>query len=532
MPKIPEVEAQGPGQADTGFQRASASEYGGGTARAIGEFSQILGQEAERVHSIYQDSKANQVIAGAQKKLNDYSLFLKSGPVDPDTGELLKDANGQPLPAPDPEDYARKYQARVDQIRSESEDQMGTFDGKALRKFYDAYEPLANRHLMDAQADGIAEMHQKARATLQNSLQTQADNFADAPDLAKPQIKLDAMKAINDAVKARQITPEQGFEYQKTFNHQADIASIRKIIDDPNAGPLAAVAAIKRGEFDIPADLKAKWTDIAYQRHDQKLRQATAALDYTDKKLRLQEHIQGEAAAKDGVDLADKGELTPEWLQKNKRVLPLSDYKSLVRQMKGDDTVSDKKIYDAFVTEIFQGQDKSAEIDEASENNQLSSKDHLELKKLAAEYSGTLKGNPLAKQDADYIHSIFGGEKSLRIPGEQAAESNAQKMFYRYVQKNPDASDEEREKQRDIIIDRVSRVNMRTMTTNLPTPKYIEGGRDALYGPTQREVLQKGWNKLFANKKNEDPDEFRREVDWYNAWFKNLPPESKTPAKK
>ena len=508
MPKIPLSEPQLIGESAPSFRQAMPTEFGGRVAGALSNLGDVLERQSEHISTIYQESKANNVIADAHRQLNDYALELKYGAKDPSTGQPVQDEEGNILPPPDPALHDQLYQAKINEIRSNAEKQLQG-NGIALRQFYSSFEPTANAALLGVKTDAIGQMHQLSRAQNQEAWQQAATNFVDSPEIARPQIQNDTFASIDRAVASRIITPEEGFEYKKQFVHQSEFGLARKIMYEGPDGPRHLIDSINAGEFDsLPSDQKYKLYDMAINHDYTNNLRAESQLRRQQMQEEHDRKLAGDALTKVLTDsqfhVAGAPAFTPDLVKKYEEFLPPHAYQAFMKAaVSGDETPSDKNAVAMYEMEIYRGNDVRSNLYHARADNVLNNADFGRLLSLNERFGGTLKGDPTAKRYVDLIHAAFGGDSLLRQPKQARAGAEAINEFYSWRQEHPEAKSADLDAKANELIKRGSILGNVEVPFEQLRPKYL----DENFNNTSDTTLQNKFIEDAARKTKQAADE-------------------------
>lgn len=536
MPRIPGVEQQISSLEAPAGPRLGPSEFGASAAAALERFGSTIEDTTARLDSIYQETKANQASTAATQELQDYAYQLKNGPTDPATGKPKIDpATGLPEAPPEPTKHAELFQQKVDEVRQRMSNQLSG-NGAAIRKFNDEFSNFANRATLDVKSHAMNYLHQTIRANTQLDLQHRATASIAASDIERPEIIATTFDDIDRLVTSKILTPEEGFTEKERFATEVNVGHIRNIIKRGPNGPSDVIAAIDRGEFkELRPDVQERWRDIAIKQQETNDRRSLMDLQREDLEEQRAQKKAGDAAMKNGIDLINSNEITPEWLAAHKGALSPSQYESLANSLAKDKRPSDTGVVDSFVARVARGEDISDDLDRAHDIEETVNSADYRMLYGKVQHSQEFKDQQWAVAGQREIHKSLASIGGFGIPvqGRGIADSDALEAWNGWVRAHrkdnngAGPSPEAIQSAKDAIIRGAAReARIATPDRILPTPRFAPGGRNALYndetGPdtlaeTKRITVKKWHDKEISR------EEYEREAIKLKKWSSHYP---------
>lgn len=550
MPNIPGVQADETLRSPGGFRPVSAEEMGAGTGEALERLGQTVASTADELYDVHQQVKAHQANTSVQQQLNDFQQELKTGPVndgsqiDPKTGQpfpvgspQIDQATGLPVGPPPPEKHAELMQQKIDELRETYGGSFGPLEGGAQRMFNANFDQHANAALLEAKVHATSLMSDTIRSNFQLDLQNRANLSVNADPLVRHTSEHETEQYIDTMVKRGVVTPEQAFQLKENFVEQVELGTIRNIMKQPpradgTSGATDVIKAIDNGEFNgLKADVLQRNREIAL---NQDYQNRHRAIEDTEFKQRQQDHARSEASratALQFTNLLSQHNLTPDIVRAAVAKGSISPEQAMVftKAAAGGDTLPDDSVTkNALVNRIFNGEDVREDIGSASGSGKLSPNGAIELYRLDAEYSGTMKGSPADKENIQYIHGMMGGDSLTKLPAQNAAEAQAKQAYMDYVRDNPKTTAADRRAQAEQIIQRASIFDKQDMPTAMLAPRFYPGSKADLLqaDPTTRTAgLAKAVATTQAKMKSGEltQDEGNRELKRIGQWAKQFP---------
>lgn len=513
MPKIPSISYERPGGGAVANRAVGTAVPGGG---ATGEAISQLGQQIQHLGSFleesYQDSKAAQFTADAQKELQDFSFGLKYGGQDPETGTAVA-----PLP---PDQHEEAFRNKVDEINDRAGSELG---GRSLRLFDGEFAPFVNRHEIAVKTNAMEVYQNQIQANTDDALQKQAVSYVNAEtDLEKFYIHSAATSMVDRMVKQGVWTAEQGRARREKFTDDSESGSFYKLMEN---NPEVAIAALEGGEFDkLNAEKKEVLRYKAYERSYTLVQRENAQLE---RERRLQERDEKkvqEDTAKTGFELITKNKLAPDWVIENRGNLKVEDYKYFLFAASGKgDIVSDVGIRSDLYLRSAKGEDVITETVGQMRRGRLSQTDGMHIIENALKEGVTSKAQNWRKSGTQYIEQSLAPNAFTATPADKQKRAEAAQEWIEWADQHPKATHDEATTQYKDITGRYQLVDMAEQAFARPVPKFIKGGRATLdmgqpdnvlesLGQAQKENVRRYKAKLISK------DEYDREKALIGRW--------------
>ena len=185
------------------------------------------------------------------------------------------------------------------------------------------------------------------------------------------------------------------------------------------------------------------------------------------------------AITKDGYDMMNfpeqNGELTPEWLELNRDILTVSDYKALSRSLLPD-TQQRKTDPEEFLRLLdFADSSPAAAIPEIRDlyaEDQIAKADYQYLTRRAESQLDVDRGSRYETEMRGYVKDQL--RPAARAPKSHASRQlDAMFAFDDYLKRNPGATRDEMRTEAQNIVDDFKQINYASGVKELPPPKYI-----------------------------------------------------------
>jgi hypothetical protein len=184
-----------------------------------------------------------------------------------------------------------------------------------------------------------------------------------------------------------------------------------------------------------------------------------------------------EGVIKEGDKLLYGGQLTPQWIEKNRRVLGHEDYRYFLRKLNDPDGESsaprDARLYSDLRERSGGGEDVKVEAREALIRGQIRSSDY---DRILGEVEGQRPG--WYKRGSQFIATS--AAVSDLNPDPAAAQRKAQMLddWDTWVLENPKASETEAQTSYKRIVDEYAIINTNQMTLTKRAPQFLKGSRN------------------------------------------------------
>lgn len=525
MPKIPGIdynENRVPGPVETSL--VTPEQRGAAVGHGMQQLGVSLQNLTNTVYDVYQDSVAAKVTTQAQKRLQDFAISLKSGSIDPDTGEKLA--------PPPPEDHEDLYNKEVEKVRQEAEGKLG---GRGLQSFSQDFNNFSMRHGLVVKENALHAYNAEIQANSDEALQQDAVNFVDADALTKGSIQAAAFDRIDRLQKAGVYTPQEALARRRQFTDDASVGSIIKMMKSSSTGPDDVVRAIDSGEFhDLPADKQQHWRSRAIEEGDRNLRRQIMDEEHQESKRRRDEHETQQGTFKDlYTDLINK-KLTPGQVIENEENLSPEHYKILLDATSGRGTThSDPHILSNLLVRASKGEDVVNEATGAAAHGLLTADDMKGIINHVDHEGVALESANVYKTGKGYIHETMKDIPGVPNPAQQVNRANALREWTDWVKTHPKATVEEGRKISENIVHSYNLVNFDQTSIGTRLPRFLDGGRMDLSpdAPGAFDKLQRAWKATEAahDAGQIDDQEYRSEMETFTRWGVLIPKPAATP---
>jgi len=501
MPRLPRIELTPEVQGAVGTARASGEVAGSSLQKSIGQLGAAIETLGLQALSARRVSQANKGLADAQKELGEFTLGMQEG-------GLVQDEEGNFLPASDPTTHKDLYENKVKAIRDRFQDQL---DGPSFDRFSANFDSYTARNSLTVQKTAIGKMQQLTRAETQETVDSLADTYVEAPDLEKPTIEKQMNEAIDTAQLSGAFTPEEAVRRKNQWNESVDLAGYRKMVrQDPDS----AIIALQTNEFDaFSPHKKEKLIDAAINQGERNDAREFAQNDRKRRELDREQNRREEETAKKAYTLRDEGTLTTEWVKENSRNLTAPTYKSLLDITSGRaDVKSDASVALNLRLKADRGVDVSGEVSREVSNGRLSYDDASSILNKTKQSSIAYQQKNWPQENEDFI-TISLKPSELNPVLDKGIFAKSLRDWRDWVSQNPNATREEARKEADAIVEAGSIVNKQSTTLGIPSPRFLVGTR-------QKPEIAETWKKTQEAYKNKKIDRatYRREAIRIKKW--------------
>lgn len=296
----------------------------------------------------------------------------------------------------------------------------------------------------------------------------------------------------------------------------ADIAKSAAfgLIDrDPQAG----LEALRSGKFDqyLDADARIAMQKYAITTYEQKLTQQERDATRMRQEIEREEKARYAATSKDASELMSKGKLTADWVISKKMDLSPEEFKYFLKQAGGGDG-GDKvnmAVYGPLRMRASRGEDVRQEALAAANNGDLNKGALDTIFSEVESSSAQAAGDTWYKTGRQHITTMLAPPPGATTGFEASMQAQALDEWLIWSQAHPKATNVEREKARDQIVERHKAYSWDQITPAIPTPRFHEGDRSTI----DPEAAYK--KAAEARRKNEISEaEFRHEVEILRKW--------------
>lgn len=225
------------------------------------------------------------------------------------------------------------------------------------------------------------------------------------------------------------------------------------------------------------------------------------------------------AILKNGIQMSQTGQLTPQFIEKYHNTLEPQAYEYLYNTLKGKETTTDPHVFAPLLTDALSGKDVSGDARQALYNGQLSLNDY---KGIVEKGEQPRKGYVV--RGTDYITQSLKPNPMVPDPAGQRSLANAMDDWRQWTQDNPEATEEQARTSYRNIADHYQVVSADKATLFESVPLHLVGSR------TQPNIPATAKATVDAHNRGELSDaEFARQQDLIVKWQSLVNP--KTTAK-
>lgn len=202
---------------------------------------------------------------------------------------------------------------------------------------------------------------------------------------------------------------------------------------------------------------------------------------------------------KAGYDMLMDDKMTPEWIEANREILSVSDYKAFLRGLEPGTTRKTEpeeylRLYD------LADNDPQAAMEELRDlyaQDNIAKSDFNKLFNQARGNIESARGRPYATELRDYVRKEL--SPGQRDPAWMRSRTlDALFQYDDWLEANPGASREEIRKQAQTIVEDYKAIRYGRGVTELPLPKYVSGSRQDV----TEDALKEAQNKIVSDVKS------------------------------
>lgn len=197
-----------------------------------------------------------------------------------------------------------------------------------------------------------------------------------------------------------------------------------------------------------------------------------------DHEMALQEREQKQISddlLKDGILLAQKGQLSPQWIEANHKTFEPEAYRYMYGLLGGKDATTDPETFSDLMVRALKGEDVSDDAQHALLGGSLKLDDYTKI------LDKTQSPRPnWVKRGTDYITQGLAPSPFTDDPAPKLRMANAMDEWQQWVAENPKATDQQaREKSKSIVSD-YALIDFQKSLFTKPLPTFAVGGRQNL----------------------------------------------------
>jgi hypothetical protein len=516
MPRFRQVEkestAVGPISAPP---RGSAAKDSSG--QVLQQFGKSLSEMSGYMRETYQRSQADMALANATKKLQDFTLGLREGFLDEETGERK---------IHDPETHVDLYQEEVNRI---SEEATRGLAGGALSSFNSHFRDFSTRQEFEVKSNAIDQFNAKTKANLDATLAQGAVTFVDGNLLTKNIIQNNMMSRIDEAEKAGVISPQEALARREKFTDDTETGSFLKLLrQDPDA----AANAIRLGEFSkLNAEKQQKLLSTAIEQGELKIRRQNAEYDRQQTRMDRAQRKTEERTAKQLFKKYMNGTLTPLEVEQNIDNLSPEKFELLMKKSQGgdEDAVTDVTIYSDLRRRASQGEDIRLQAEHFASKGLLKM-DALDRLYTMVESNPGVEAENWGKSGKRYLDLVLLPDPNTASGFEKQAQADAQEEWSRWVAAHPGSNPADARKEYIRIAESYWTVNKNELRITTPIPRFHDGGRAAFDRSALHKAIKK--TKESFQKKEIDKAIYDEEQKKLLRWKRIFDSEARIEAEK
>lgn len=424
--------------------------YGVNLGRSIEQASDQL----QQTHDQMQAQARQTMVTDAHNKTQALSLQLT---MDPQTGAFTK--QGQNAFGLD-DQYLPKFDQGVQQIAASIPDQ------RARQLYLNQVAPQTRQHLSEQlDTHELTQHKQYQQQTIQSGIElagAQAAANYNHPDI---------LAAQKDHVSylVEQMAQAQGWSPETTqANKEKALSEFHGNVIDSMVGQgqykqaqTYLFQAAAAGEVDPKAGESLQRVIQAKQEHD---------LVMADK----QQRDASNAVLKNMILLNQKGQLTPQYIEKYHNTLEPGAYEMGYNLLSGKEASTDVHTYVPLLQDTLAGKDRSQDIQQAMYEGKLSLKDGSSLLERADQ-----PRKNYVSRGAEYISQSLKPSSLLPDPLAQRSMANALSDWDQWVRDNPQADEPKANQMSKIITDHYAQIHSDQVTRANAVPLHLVGTRDS-----------------------------------------------------
>lgn len=284
----------------------------------------------------------------------------------------------------------------------------------------------------------------------------------DAIPVNDPQAMAKVMKGINIIEHGKQTVPDAAYLMGVTGQTVArkGTATMQTYLD-------AALAVAGPDP-----ETRGKVIDLAMKRYNA----ITAAGEADERRKRQEEEAQGRQASKDLWHAQAGNQLTPAMIEERRSVLPIDEYKALMKAALGEGPMADNaQMYRDFLARLDK-ENIEAEVIKAMANNQLTTATGRDLVEKNRSYLKDDQPMSPYKSGRDFVRSALdpglmesGAARAMMVAGQARAVAE----FDDWAVRNPGKTRDEMMRQAQEIAQRYSTVNTMDSALATPVPRFM-----------------------------------------------------------
>ena len=491
---------------------ATAADFGGGVADALGDFGHTLDKINAHIEGARRDTLLSGATAKASQEIQEYAYTLQHGTVDED---------GTIVAPPDPGQHYKLYQDKVEEVRKRYG---GTFGEDAqLRTLFDRdLSKVALQQSFHVRTNAINRQKQMAVAELNDTEDTLADIYARGDDFVRKQVIEQYRGQVARFAAAGIIDPVDAGKRSDKFMTMAERATAREMIRND---PAQALDAFLKGDVftRMPPDERMKFTELASQNVERRNRADIAEQERLRRETERKEKEVQQQTYKDAMDLAVSGKLTARWVQSNRDRIAKEDYDNLLKiavkggGLGGGEGTGNKAVYSDLRIRAGKGEDVRTEATKALAGGSINAQQFSGIVGEVEANSPTARAENWFRNGRDYIMRSLA--PSQINPGiDREVQARALEDWSQFAAQNPNATAAERERARDSIVNSSRIIQSDQVVTSIPTPRYLVGQKMA---PNIGQTVAKTEEEFKAGRMTRTEfDREMRNIRDLNEWAK------------
>ncbi len=466
-----------------------------GSTAGIDAIGQLASIGAELATQVVKNDRALKVASNttnASMELENYAFELKKNDRDYDTQfdryqNFVKETD-------------KKYQKLFDK------------DIAGYQTFKQNFGELAFKKGFDIRGNAITGQLDRQKGDVNLTLSTLSELAVQGDDAQRNEVGVKAQLLLNDAVQNGVLTSDESTKAFLGFRDQSVSALVRRdILSDPDQ----AAQKLLLGQYEgLSSEKQMMWLEKANAQAEARQRQSNVDEDrlYRDQE-RAEKRTQQEMS-KAGDKLLSTGQLTPDWIERNRDNIGEGDYRYFYKQLReGETGTTNTNIYTNLMLRASNGEDvRDAARGELHSGN-LQLKDFDKLVVRAEKNSPQADVPNWYKRGESYIKETLRVSDMNPDPSAPQRLANAMDEWNTWVDQNKDAKPEDAQKAYRRITDDYQLIKSTTTTLSAPTPTYMVGSRAAI---NIDETEAKTVEAFQSNKISEQ--EFKRQSLLIQQW--------------
>lgn len=330
------------------------------------------------------------------------------------------------------------------------------------------------------------------------------------------------------------LPPAAKEKLQLNVTHATSAAAWRGMMENDPKGTMQALLTGNapgldfQDRFAILGESRA----LLREEHAQQMQEMHLRLAMQDRAEREQDKAlkrQQDATERQGYQLANGGQLTPDWLKANAAHLTPSSLNYLGQVLQGAHTVTNPDLY-TDLHETIRGAGSQAERDQATEaaneavrQQLLKPEDRDKLEALAQHVAKTGDQLPAWAKEGDKSINLMAGINDLNpAAGAKERLANGLDAWHEWIRANPQADREQARKEWLNIGKSVQLIDPDQMTITMPRPTYLVQTPPAKAGEQGGYDWDATADAIVAAKDSGEIDDFemRRQLALTNQWRK------------